>query len=206
MSRARGQGLLGSVRAIDRLARPVHAVWELTLACDLACNHCGSRAGRRRPDELSREEALDLVAQLAAFGVKEVALIGGEAYLYPHWDEVVRAVRAAEMACVLVTGGRGFSRERAVLAKDAGVQSISVSLDGDEPAHDALRGVSGSYRAARAAIETCRSLDLPVALNSQLNRRNQHCLVHMMDVLFDAQAHGWPWMLTIPMGGSLTTC
>ncbi|NVB81718.1 MAG: heme biosynthesis protein, partial [Kofleriaceae bacterium] len=41
------------------------AVWEITLACDLACGHCGSRAGRARPDELSTAEALSLVDQLA---------------------------------------------------------------------------------------------------------------------------------------------
>ena len=36
---------------------PVSIVWEITLACDLACQHCGSRAGRRRRDELSTAEA-----------------------------------------------------------------------------------------------------------------------------------------------------
>ena len=28
--------------------RPVHVVWELTLACNLRCAHCGSRAGHKR--------------------------------------------------------------------------------------------------------------------------------------------------------------
>ncbi|MGZ5971002.1 MAG: hypothetical protein ACXWP4_25205, partial [Polyangiales bacterium] len=52
--------IASGVREADRI-RPIYAVWELTLACDLACRHCGSRAGRARPDELSTEEALDLV-------------------------------------------------------------------------------------------------------------------------------------------------
>ena len=43
---------------------PVHVVWEITLACDLKCLHCGSRAGRRRPDELSTAECLDVVEHL----------------------------------------------------------------------------------------------------------------------------------------------
>ena len=29
-------------------AHPVHVVWEITLACNLKCGHCGSRAGKRR--------------------------------------------------------------------------------------------------------------------------------------------------------------
>ena len=60
---------------------PVHAVWEITLACDLKCNHCGSRAGKRRSSELTTDECLDLVRQLARMGTREVTLIGGEAYL-----------------------------------------------------------------------------------------------------------------------------
>ncbi len=65
--------LAPTAREVDRHPRPIYAVWEITLACDLACRHCGSRAGRARPDELSTEEALDLVDQMADLGVKEVS-------------------------------------------------------------------------------------------------------------------------------------
>ena len=64
--------LAGEAREVDRAWRPVYAVWELTLKCDLACGHCGSRAGRPRPDELDTAACLDLVAQMAALGVVEV--------------------------------------------------------------------------------------------------------------------------------------
>jgi hypothetical protein len=74
---ARHLPLADDVRAIDRRLRPIYAVWEVTLACDLACRHCGSRAGKERPDELTTAEALDLIDQMARLGVKEVTLIGG---------------------------------------------------------------------------------------------------------------------------------
>ena len=80
--------LAPAAREIDRSWQPVYAVWEITLKCDLACRHCGSRAGRDRPDELTTAEALDLVAQMADLGVKEVTLIGGEAYLRDDWTEI----------------------------------------------------------------------------------------------------------------------
>ena len=47
------------------LNRSTYAVWEITLRCNLSCEHCGSRAGAARPDELSTTEALALVDQLA---------------------------------------------------------------------------------------------------------------------------------------------
>jgi hypothetical protein len=42
-SASRRLPLAGSARAIDRSDRPIYVVWELK--CDLACRHCGSRAG-----------------------------------------------------------------------------------------------------------------------------------------------------------------
>ena len=92
--------------------RPRYVVWEITLKCDLACRHCGSRAGRARAAELTLDECRDLAQQLADMGAEEVTLIGGEAYLAPHWLGVVRAVAAAtagapckEAACILLMLG-----------------------------------------------------------------------------------------------------
>ena len=67
---------------------PRYVVWELTLRCDHACTHCGSRAGVARDVELSTEEALGVVDQLAAAGAREVVLIGGEAYLHEGFLEL----------------------------------------------------------------------------------------------------------------------
>ena len=98
--------------------RPIYAVWEITLACDLACRHCGSRAGRARPDELSTEECLDLVRQLAELGVREVTLIGGEAYLRADWLEIVAAIRAHGMTPTMRSAGAvSMQSERAARAK-----------------------------------------------------------------------------------------
>src|SRR5258705_9368480 len=80
--------LAEKARPRDEQTRPIYAVWEITLQCDLACRHCGSRAGHARPDELSTEECLDLVRQMAALGVMEVTLIGGEAYLRDDWTDI----------------------------------------------------------------------------------------------------------------------
>ena len=75
----------GSRRALPlakgEAPRPTLCVWELTLACDHQCLHCGPRAHRARPDELTTEECLQVVDELAELGVGEVVLIGGEAYL-----------------------------------------------------------------------------------------------------------------------------
>ena len=192
--------LADTSRPIDVRARPNYAVWELTLACDLACRHCGSRAGHERPDELTTAEAIDLVEQMSALGVKEVALIGGEAYLHDGWTEVVRAIRRCGMESTMVTGGRGMTPERARHAAEAGVQSVAVSIDGRRATHDALRALEGSYDAAIAAMRNCRAAGMQVAVNTQVNRASMHDLGDVLDVLLREGAHGWQVQLTVPVG------
>ena len=77
---------------------PLYCVWEITLACDLGCKHCGSRAGPSRDGELTTAQCLDVVAQLSDMGFKEVTLIGGEAYMREDWDVI-----AAEITRLLYT-------------------------------------------------------------------------------------------------------
>lgn len=198
---SRGRRLpLAEARPEDRRHRPIYAVWELTLRCDLSCRHCGSRAGRARPDELDLAEALDLVDQLAELGVKEVTLIGGEAYLYEGWLEVVRAIRRRSMVCTLTSGGRGITPELARAAADAGVQSVSVSIDGGPETHDRLRGLEGAHRSALRALDALRQVDIPVALNTQVNRLNRGELDEVFRVARDHGCHGWQVFLTVPMG------
>jgi radical SAM protein with 4Fe4S-binding SPASM domain len=201
-SEARGNHLplAEETRAIDAACRPIYAVWELTLTCDLACRHCGSRAGGARPDELTTDEACDLVRQMADLGVREVALIGGEVYLHDGWLDVVREVRRNRMQCTVVTGGKGITAERAREAKEAGVQSMAVSIDGNEATHDRLRGFSGSYAAARRALVHARQAGMQVAVNTQINRLSMHDLPSIFDVLVESGAHGWQVQLTVPVG------
>src|SRR4051794_22120686 len=52
-------------------ARPIYVVWELTMKCDQPCQHCGSRAGHAREDELGTEEILEVARGLVRLGTRE---------------------------------------------------------------------------------------------------------------------------------------
>lgn len=206
-TRARGLDAVldQSVRARDQEFRPRYAVWELTLRCDLACHHCGSRAGRARPDELSLPEALDLVDQMAALGVAEVTLIGGEAYLYDGWLDVVRAIRAHGMVCTMTSGGRGITAELAQDAAKAGLCGVSISIDGDEETHDELRGLKGAYQSAMRAFAALKAVNIPVAMNTNINRKNSAQIESIFELAAEQACHGWQVFLTVPMGRAADT-
>jgi radical SAM protein with 4Fe4S-binding SPASM domain len=181
---------------------PASIVWEITLACDLACQHCGSRAGRRRRDELSTAECLDLIAQMAELGTRDVGLIGGEAYLRKDWLEIIAAVRAAGMACALQSGGRNLNDERLTRAAAAGLQGVGLSIDGLREVHDEVRGVPGSFDLALAALRNVRRHNMVATVNTQINTRSMPQLRELMDIVIEAGATNWQLAITVAMGNA----
>jgi MoaA/NifB/PqqE/SkfB family radical SAM enzyme len=199
---ARKLPLLGvdEIRAVDKKARPIYAVWEITLACDLACRHCGSRAGHERPDELTTAECLDVVDQMADLGVKEVTLIGGEAYLREDWIDIIKRLKHHGIPTTTTSGGRGLTYDIIGRAKDAGLAGGSISLDGDEEVHDRLRGVKGSYKSAIEAMKALRAHGLRTSCNTQINRLSMPHLQHVLETMAPIGVRAWQIQLTVPMG------
>lgn len=179
---------------------PVHAVWEITLACDLKCQHCGSRAAKRRPAELSTEECLDLVRQLARMGTREVSLIGGELYLRRDWLDIIREIRKQGMGCALQSGGLHLTEERIKAAVDAGLQAAGISVDGLADVHDRLRGVKGSFDAAVKALATLKKYDLTVSVNTQITSLVITQLRELMELFTSLGVRNWQVQLTVAMG------
>ena len=65
---------------------PKTCTWELTLACNLRCGHCGSRAGKARPGELPLERSLEVAKELGALGCRRITLSGGECLMQPEFS------------------------------------------------------------------------------------------------------------------------
>jgi len=188
------------LNVVEERPFPAYVVWELTLRCDHACTHCGSRAGVARDDELATGEALAVVDQLAALGTREVVLIGGEAYLHEGFLEIVRALRARGIAPALTTGGRGITEDLAGELVRAGLAYASVSVDGLEPTHDRMRHLRGSWRGAMTALDRLRAAGLPTASNINLNRLNHKDLEPLYDELRARGIASWQVQLTAPLG------
>jgi radical SAM protein with 4Fe4S-binding SPASM domain len=184
----------------DGVAKPIYAVWELTMKCDQPCQHCGSRAGHAREGELSTGEVLEVAASLCDLGCREVALIGGEAYLRTDLHEIVGYLAGRGLRVGMQTGGRALTFERARRLKDVGLTGLGVSVDGPAPVHDLLRGNAGSHEAALRALDAGREAGLLISSNTQVNRLNYRLL---RETCSELRAHGilsWQVQLTVPMG------
>lgn len=185
---------------VSQSSKPTYVVWELTLRCDQHCTHCGSRAGNARPTELTPEQALDVVAQLADLGTFECALIGGEAYLHPGFLDVVRALKARGIRPTMTTGGRGIDAAMANEMAAAGLYSVSVSLDGLETTHDLMRASKGSFAAATAALRHLTAAGVTIGANTNLNRLNEGDLEPLYEHLAALGIRAWQVQITAPLG------
>ncbi|MBI5533148.1 MAG: radical SAM protein [Deltaproteobacteria bacterium] len=182
------------------LAAPGVCVWELTLACNARCIHCGSDAGRQRPRELTHQEALQLCDELARLGVGAVTLSGGEPTLRKGWEELATRLVAAGVPVDMISNGLTLGPETARAAKRAGLASVTLSVDGPEAVHDELRGVQGSFAAVMRAAAELASAGLPVGAATQISTRNLASLPQLEERLTGAGFSGWQLQLTDQLG------
>jgi Y-X(10)_GDL-associated radical SAM protein len=182
---------------------PVHVVWELTLACNLKCAHCGSRAGKRRPDELTTEEALEVVDQLERLGTRELTIIGGEAYLRRDWTQIVARAAGHGMYVGMQTGARALTPKRLQAGIDAGLGGLGVSLDGLADYHDGVRGVAGSFEFGLMTLRRAKAAGLRTSANTQIGPQTMRQMPELLDHLVDVGVGQWQLQLTVAMGNAV---
>ena len=178
---------------------PRACVWELTLACNLRCKHCGSFAGSRRDDEMTLEESFKVADDLAALGCRRVTLSGGEPTLNPDWDKIGKRLADHCIKVNLISNGWHWTASHVERAKAAGFVGAAFSLDGFEPEHDEFRQ-PGSYARVVAAIDACVAGGLPVAVNTTVNKLNARQLRPLRDFIAGRGAFSMQIQLATPSG------
>ena len=176
-------------------------VWELTLACCFGCRYCGSAGGRARADELSTAECLDTADQLAELGCRRVSLIGGEVFLRRDWAQIAGRLTGRGAAVAVITNGYLMSPEVLAQLREAGVESVAVSIDGPEDVHDAGRQ-AGSFRRAMDAVGALVKAGIPASVISTLRRDCVGRLEELYRVLEGSGIAAWQLQACSPMGNA----
>ncbi len=164
---------------------PRLVAWELTNRCNLACRHCrAADAGEKVPGELSADEAMALVDDIATFAPLTLILSGGEPLVREDFLDIVRAGIERSLRVAVATNGVLVTDELAREMKTAGVSRVSLSLDGPDAAtHDAQRGLEGAYDMLLAAAARLREAGLPFQINTTVTVRNVDRLAEVVDLV-----------------------
>ena len=176
-------------------------VWELTLACSFRCAYCGSGGGKARKNELTTEECAAVAAALADLGCRRVSLIGGEVFLRSDWAAVLSELTGRGIRVCVITNGFSMTPETVGALRAGRVESVAVSLDAPEAAHDAMRA-PGSFRAAIAAIGSLTAAGIPTSVVSALRADTVALLPALYETLRRYPLAAWQLQACSPMGNA----
>ncbi|MBU1498616.1 radical SAM protein [Myxococcota bacterium] len=179
--------------------KPRVCVWELTLSCNLRCGHCGSRAGIPRDNELSTEQCLEVVNDLADMGCELITLSGGEPTMHPGWATIAREIRRRGMIPNMVTNGVNCTEEMAAEFVACGLSNVAVSVDGTESIHEQIRG-KNPWDKPMTAIRNIQKAGLPVTIMTTINQLNLPHLEAIYDICVNLGVSRWRLQLGKPMG------
>lgn len=180
--------------------RPRRCTWEITLACNLRCRHCGSRAGQARADELTTSEAFAVIDDLATLGCEHVTLAGGEPTLRADWPQLVERLTERGVKTSVLSNGMTWGDEQIAAGKAAGLHQVGFSLDGLAATHELVRRAPGCFGKVLAAIDRSREAQLAVIVVTHVTKRSLPELEALHAVLGDHGVAGWQVQLGVPQG------
>ncbi|HET9519374.1 MAG TPA: TIGR04053 family radical SAM/SPASM domain-containing protein [Actinoplanes sp.] len=185
--------------------RPFLVIWEATQACPLACRHCRASARPQRDQrELSTDEAVDLMAQVAEFGrpAPLFVITGGDPFQRPDLMTLIR--RGGDLGLAVSVSPSGtptLTRQALADLCDAGTRAISLSLDAaGATAHDGFRGVDGVHALTTQAWRDAVDLGLKVQINTTVTRRTVGDLPDIAAQVRDRGAMLWSAFFLVPTG------
>ena len=175
------------------------------MGCNLKCVHCRAAAEPgRSPEELTTDEALGFVDDLASFAQPILVLSSGEPLYRPDILDIASHATGKGLRVALATNGTTVDGAVAERIRDAGIRRVSISVDGTNPeTHDAFRGAEGAFQAALEGGRHLRSLGIQLQFNTTVT---QHNVRELPDILALAEREGASalhFFLLVPVGCGL---
>ncbi len=183
---------------------PIMVSYAVTRRCNLRCPHCYSDA-RDRPDpnELTTEEAVELIDDLASMGTRLIIFDGGEPTLRPDLPDLISHAADVGLSPLLGTNGMSdtLTPEYVEILRDAGLKAAAVSLDSPNPeAHDEFRGVEGAWERTMEGIRNLRRAGIPFQIGFTLRRGSLDDIEGMVGLAKELGAAALEVFEFIPVG------
>ena len=185
---------------------------ELTMDCNCRCRHCGSDcyAGAGSKDTVSDETILRALRGLKTDLKREkrkppfVFVTGGEPLLREGVLSLMKSVYDMGYNWGMTTNGTLIGEETAASLKDAGMASVSISIDGTKDIHDWFRQLPGSYDKAVNAVRHLVSAGIKnVMVTTVVHRSNIDGLEDLYSIVRDTGCHIWRVVNMEPIGRAL---
>ncbi|HZP90258.1 MAG TPA: TIGR04053 family radical SAM/SPASM domain-containing protein [Actinomycetota bacterium] len=184
---------------------PILLFWETTRACGLACRHCRAEAiAAALPGQLSTAEGLRLIDDLGGFAPRRPVLIftGGDPFMREDpWELSARARAVGLPIGFAPSVTPRLTEEVARRMREEGARTVSISLDGADPAtHEGVRGVAGHFAQTEQAVRMLVREGLSVQINTTVMRSNVEQLADIAGLVASWGARIWEVFFLIRVG------
>jgi Fe-coproporphyrin III synthase len=125
-------------------------------ACNCRCIMCDIWKDNKNLKQLTEQDISGLLAALKKYGTREVVMSGGEALMNKNFFALCEILKKAGMRVTLLTTGLMIKAHAVQLLK--WVNQLIVSLDGDQPLHDAIRNIPGAYNKLADGVQYIKSI------------------------------------------------
>jgi len=184
----------GLLQAAMAEAIPLSVHWDLTWRCDHKCVHC--YLTERRQPELSLDECVEVLDQLAAAGTLMLLISGGDPFLRPDAVDFLRAARARTFDVRINSHGNHIDAGTADALAEIGISRVALSVYSAEAAdHDAVTRIAGSHAKTIDAARMLVARGVPVRFKTPVmvqNRASFHTvgpLAESLGATWELDAH-----------------
>ena len=178
------------LRSRPKPALPLAVLAELTHRCPLQCPYCSNSLELDRSSaELTTDEWLRVIDEVASLGVLHVHFSGGEPTVRKDLTTLVARAAANGLYTNLITSAVMLDEARIAALAEAGLDHVQVSIQGSDPA--VANRVAGFRNAHAKKIEVARlvrAAGLPLTLNAVVHRQNLEQLPAIIELALDLGA------------------
>lgn len=158
--------------------------WSITGKCNYRCRHCYMDAPEGILGQLSTEQALNLIDQMAACGILGMKITGGEPFVRQDFWQLIDRILSYKITIGMVYTN-GWLLNDSVLDKfeQRGIKpEISISFDG-VGWHDWMRGIPGAEKAALRALKLCQERGFRTNVEMCIHKGNQDLIAQTVEAL-----------------------
>lgn len=183
--------------------------WECTLRCNLKCLHCGSDCKKDSSiKDMPLSDFLPVLDEISGeYDPKKVmiAVTGGEPLLRKDLEECGKQFKKRGFPWGIVTNGHLLDFKRLKALQQAGLRSITISLDGLYDSHNWMRNDDESFLKAVSAIKLCSEADdLIFDVVTCVNQKNFNDLTKLKELLIRLNVKRWRLFTVFPRGRAIS--
>ena len=185
-----------------------HLFLELTLACNERCFHCGSNCSVPGKDELSADEFKAVIDQVKEdFDISRIQLCvtGGEPLLRKDFFEIMSYANSKGFKWGMTSNATLITEDVAHKLSEAGMGTISVSIDGLQDTHDKLRGMKNAYDLAMQGVQNLidENAFKAIQITTVVNHENVRELDQLLEIMKGIDIDSWRVINIEPIGRAL---